>query len=73
MEDLTLAKKIGIEKRISNYCKENNIKLLNVTNFIKTLSRKERQVSIMDSHASVKVHKLAGKNLVNLFIKNLND
>ena len=73
MEDLKLAKKLGIEKRVSSFCEKNNIQLLNVTNFIKSLSRKERQVSIMDSHASTKVHKLAGKNLINLLLKNFND
>ena len=63
MEDLTLAKKIGIEKRLIKYCKKNQINLFNVTNFIKNISRKERQVSIMDSHASAKVHEITGKNL----------
>jgi lysophospholipase L1-like esterase len=63
MEDLNLAKKIGIEKRVIKYCKKNKIKLFNVTNFIKNISRKERQVSSMDSHASAKVHEITGKNL----------
>ena len=63
MEDLTLSNKIGIEKRLIKYCKKNQIKLFNVTNFIKNISRKERQVSNMDSHASAKVHEITGKNL----------
>ncbi|MFN5443834.1 MAG: SGNH/GDSL hydrolase family protein, partial [Crocinitomicaceae bacterium] len=54
MEDLTLAKKIGVEKRLVKYCKKNQINFFNVTNFIKNISKKERQVSIMDSHASIK-------------------
>jgi hypothetical protein len=63
MEDLTLAKKIGVEKRIKSYCKKNKIKLFNVSDYIKNLSRNERQVSVMDSHASAKVHEITGKNL----------
>ena len=63
MEDLSLAKEIGIEKRIINYCNKNNIRLLNATNFIHKLSRSERQASIVDAHASVAVHKIVGEHL----------
>lgn len=63
MEDISIAKKTGIEKRIVTYCKENKIKLFNVTDYIKNLTTRERQVSIMDSHASAKVHMIIGKNL----------
>lgn len=63
MEDLTLAKKLGIEKCLISYCKKNKIKLFNVSKYIKNLSQNERQVSLVDSHASAKVHKIIGKNL----------
>ena len=63
MEDLTLAKTIGIEARISTYCNENKIKFLNLTPLLKGLSRKERQVSITDAHVSEKVHKITGEKL----------
>jgi hypothetical protein len=63
MEDLSLAKKLGIEKRLNLYCKTNNIIFLNVTNFIKKLNRSERQASIVDAHASVAVHKIVGEHL----------
>ncbi len=63
MEDLSLAKEIGIEKRIINYCNKNNIRLFNATNFIHKLSRSERQASIVDAHASEAVHKIVGENL----------
>lgn len=63
MEDLSLAKEIGIEKRIINYCNKNNIRLLNATNFLHKLSRSERQASIVDAHASAAVHKIVGEHL----------
>ncbi len=66
MEDLTLAKKLNIENRITAYCKHNNIKLLNVTDLLRNLPREKRQVSITDSHASVEVHKIVGKKLATL-------
>jgi hypothetical protein len=66
MEDLTLAKKLHIENRITAYCKHNNIKLLNVTDLIRNLPRQKRQVSITDSHASAEVHKIVGKKLATL-------
>ncbi len=63
MEDLNLAKKLNIEKRIKNYCTSNQINFINVTSYIKNLSRQKRQVSIVDSHASAEVHKIVGKVL----------
>jgi lysophospholipase L1-like esterase len=66
MEDLTISKKIGIENRIINFCNKNNIRLFNVTNFIIKLSRSERQVSMVDAHASAEVHKIVGENLATI-------
>ena len=66
MEDLTLAKKIGIENRVITYCKKNKINCINVTSLIKQLSRKERQVSITDSHASAEVHRITGEKLATI-------
>jgi len=63
MEDLSLARKIGIEKKINSYCKTNNIDYFNVTNYIKKLSRREREASIADAHASTEVHRIVGENL----------
>jgi hypothetical protein len=63
MEDLSLAKKIGIEKRVNLYCKTNNINFFNVTSYIKSLNRSERQASKVDAHASIIVHKIVGENL----------
>ena len=66
MEDLTLAKKINIENRITTYCKKNNIKLLDITKYIQNIPREKRQVSKTDSHASTIIHGIVGKNLVKL-------
>jgi hypothetical protein len=66
MEDLKLAKKLNIEKRINKYCIDNNIKLLNVTNYIQKIPKVKRQVSIMDSHASDIIHKITGKQLAEI-------
>ena len=66
MEDLSLAKKIGIEKRISLYCRKNNIIYFNVTEYIKNLTRSERQASIVDAHASDEVHRIVGKKLATI-------
>jgi lysophospholipase L1-like esterase len=61
MEDLSLAKKANIEGRIKKYCSLNNIAFINVTSYIKHLSRDKRQVSIVDAHASAEVHNIIGK------------
>ena len=66
MEDLSLAKKIGIEKRVSLYCRKNNIIYFNVTKYIKNLTRSERQASIVDAHASDEVHRIVGKKLATI-------
>ena len=66
MEDLSLAKKIGIEKRVSLYCRKNNIIYFNVTEYIKNLTRSERQASIVDAHASDEVHRIVGKKLATI-------
>jgi hypothetical protein len=66
MEDLSLAKKLGIEKRLINYCSSNQIRLLNVTSSIKHLNQNQRQSSIMDAHASDEVHKIVGRKLANI-------
>ena len=66
MEDLTLAKKLGIEKRVRLFCKKNNIYLLNVTDLITKIPRQKRQVSIVDSHASSEIHNLVGKQLAKI-------
>ncbi len=66
MEDLELAKKAGIEKKINSFCNKNNITILNAGDYIKSLSFNERQASNMDAHASAKVHKIVGKKLANL-------
>ena len=66
MEDLTLAKKLGIEKRVSLFCKKNNIELLNVTELITKIPREKRQVSVVDSHASSEVHNIVGKQLAKI-------
>ena len=66
MEDLTLAKKIGIEKRINSFCKKRNINLLNITNLLTKTPREKRQVSIVDAHASIDVHEIAGKKLATI-------
>jgi lysophospholipase L1-like esterase len=66
MEDLTLAKKIGVENRVITYCKKNKINCLNVTSIINHLSREERQVSITDSHASSEVHRITGEKLASI-------
>jgi hypothetical protein len=68
MEDLSTAKKIGIERRISSFCKKNKIKILNITELIKNVPREKRQVSIVDSHASSEVNKIVGKKLSNYII-----
>ena len=66
MEDLKMAKELNIENRITTYCKQNKIKLLNVTKLLDKVPREKRQVSITDSHASAEVHKIAGKKLASL-------
>lgn len=66
MEDLTLAKKLGIEKRVRLFCNKNNIYLLNVTELITKIPRQKRQVSIVDSHASSEVHNIVGKQLAKI-------
>jgi len=66
MEDLSLAKKIGIEKRVSLYCRKNNIIYFNVTEYIKNLTRSERQASIVDAHASDEVNRIVGKKLATI-------
>jgi hypothetical protein len=63
MDDLTLAKKIGIEDRIYQYCLKNNIDLFNVTEAISTLPKEKRVVSIVDAHASSEVHRIVGIHL----------
>jgi hypothetical protein len=66
MEDLSLAKKLGIEKRVVSFCIKNNITLLNVTELLKNTPREKRQVSIVDSHASSEVHNIVGKKLATI-------
>lgn len=63
MEDLELAKNLGVEKRIVSYCLTNKIPLLNVTSLIRGLTQKQRQASIVDAHASDHVHKIVGEKL----------
>ena len=70
MEDLTLAKKIGIENRIFLFCKKNKVDFLDVTNLLNKIPREKRQVSIVDSHASDVVHKLVGKKII-AYIRNI--
>jgi lysophospholipase L1-like esterase len=66
MEDLNLAKSLNIENRINTYCKEENIELLNVTPLLLNTTRKQRQVSITDAHASPEVHKIVGEKLATI-------
>jgi lysophospholipase L1-like esterase len=63
MEDLKLAKDLGIENRIRKYCVRNNLKLLDVTKIIRNLSKNYRQASKTDAHASSKVHYKVGEKL----------
>jgi hypothetical protein len=66
MEDLKVAKELNIENRITTYCKQNKIKLLNVTKLLDKVPREKRQVSVTDSHASAEVHKIVGKKLATI-------
>ena len=66
MEDLTIAKKIGAEKRVIAFCKKNKIDLLNVTDLLNKIPREKRQVSIVDSHASEVVHNIVGKKIATI-------
>jgi hypothetical protein len=66
MEDLSFAKELNIESRITTFCKQNKIKLLNVTELLNNIPREKRQVSATDSHASAEVHKIVGKKLATI-------
>lgn len=66
MEDVTLSKKINADDRLAEYCKINKLKFINVSPFISGLTRKERCASIVDAHASSRVHKIVGKKLASL-------
>ena len=66
MEDLQLARKIGIELRIKNYCKKNKISILNITPYINHLSLNERRSSVTDAHPSAQVHEITGKVLAKI-------
>jgi len=66
MEDLKLAKKLGIEKRIDIFCKKNNIDLLDVTELITKIPREKRQASSVDSHASSEVHQIVGEKIASI-------
>ena len=66
MEDVMLSKKINADDRLAEYCKINKLKFINVSPFISGLTRKERCASIVDAHASSRVHKIVGKKLASL-------
>lgn len=66
MEDLKLAKKLGIEKRVSTFCRKYNINFLDASNLLSKISREKRQVSKVDSHASAEVHNIVGKKIATI-------
>ena len=66
MEDLKLAKKLGIEKRVSTFCRKYNINFLDASNLLSKIPREKRQVSKVDSHASAEVHNIVGKKIATI-------
>ena len=66
MEDLNLSKKINADKRLAQYCKMNQLKFINISPYISSLTRKQRCASIVDAHASVLVHTIVGKKIASL-------
>ena len=66
MEDLNLSKKINADNRLAQYCKMNQLKFINISPYISSLTRKQRCASIVDAHASALVHKIVGKKIASL-------
>jgi hypothetical protein len=66
MEDLKQAQKLGIEKRVSTFCRKYNINFLDASNLLSKISREKRQVSKVDSHASAEVHNIVGKKIATI-------